>query len=60
MRTTCLELDPDDPLAAARRLGTTTFLGAFELDASGLQRGHRLAVVAWHSGRQELLLADAA
>jgi ABC-type branched-subunit amino acid transport system substrate-binding protein len=56
----CLELDPDDPLAAARRLRTTTFLGAFELDPTGLQRGHRLAVVRWHSGRQELLHTDAA
>jgi len=56
----CLELDPDDPLAAARRLRTTTFFGAFELDPAGLQRGHRLAVVRWRGGRRELLLADAA
>jgi hypothetical protein len=56
----CLELDPDDPLAAARRLRTTTFFGAFELDHAGLQRGHRLAVVRWRGGRRELLLVDAA
>jgi hypothetical protein len=56
----CLELDPDDPLAATRRLRTTTFFGAFELDPTGLQRGHRLAVIRWRGGRRELLLADAA
>ncbi len=55
----CLELDADDPLAAARRLRTTTFFGAFELDPAGLQRGHRLAVVRWCGGRRQLLLADA-
>jgi ABC-type branched-subunit amino acid transport system substrate-binding protein len=53
----CLELDPGDPLAAARRLRTTTFFGAFELDQAGLQRGHRLAVVRWRRGRRQLLLA---
>jgi hypothetical protein len=56
----CLELVHDDPLAAARRLRTTTFFGAFELDPEGLQRGHRLAVVRWRGGRRELLLADVA
>ncbi len=56
----CLELEPGDPIAAARRLRTTTFFGAFELDGTGLQVGHRLAVVRWHGGRRELLLADAA
>ena len=56
----CLELGPDDPLGAARRLRTTTFFGAFELDpATGLQRGHRLSVVRWGRTRQELLLAEA-
>ena len=56
----CLELVPDDPLGAARRLRTTTFFGAFELDpATGLQRGHRLSVVRWARARQELLLAEA-
>jgi hypothetical protein len=56
----CLELGPDDPLRAARRLRTTTFFGAFELDpATGLQRGHRLSVVRWTQARQELLLAEA-
>ncbi len=57
----CLELCPDDPLGAARRLRTTTFFGAFELDrATGLQRGHRLSVVRWGQARQELLLSPAA
>ena len=56
----CLELGPDDPLRAARRLRTTTFFGAFELDpGTGLQRGHRLSVVRWTQARQELLLAEA-
>jgi ABC-type branched-subunit amino acid transport system substrate-binding protein len=56
----CLELDPDDPLSPARKLRTTTFFGAFELDPeTGIQRGHRLAVIEWRRGRQELLLAEA-
>ena len=54
----CLELNSSDPLATARALRTTTCLGAFELDASGLQVGHRLSVVRWRSGRRELLLSD--
>lgn len=56
----CLDLRPDDPLAAARTLRTTTFFGRFELAESGLQIGHRLAVVQWRRGRRELLLAEAA
>ena len=56
----CLELNRSDPLAAARDLNTTTFFGAFQLDTSGLQVGHRLSVVHWRSGLRELLLADAA
>jgi Periplasmic binding protein len=56
----CLELNCSDPLAAAHALRTTTCLGAFELDASGLQVGHRLSVVCWRSGRRQLLLSDAA
>ena len=56
----CLELDPEDPLVAARDLRTSTFFGAFELGDDGLQAGHRLAVVRWNLGRQELLLAEAA
>ena len=56
----CLELDATDPLAAARMLSTTTFFGRFELDENGLQVGHRLSVVRWRAGRQELLVADAA
>jgi ABC-type branched-subunit amino acid transport system substrate-binding protein len=57
----CLELAPDAPFAAAHRLTTTTFFGRFELDpASGLQRGHRLAVVRWRRGKRVLLLREAA
>lgn len=57
----CLELAPRDPLSAARNLSTSTFFGGFELDpASGVQRGHRLSVVRWRGGRQELLLAETA
>jgi hypothetical protein len=56
----CLELDPADPLGAALSLRTSTFFGAFELGEDGLQAGHRLAVVRWNSGRQELFLAEAA
>lgn len=57
----CLELAPDDPRAGARTLRTTTFYGAFELDAAtGIQHGHRLCVVRWRGGRQQLVLADAA
>lgn len=56
----CVELRPDHPLGAARRLRTTTFFGAFELDpATGVQRGHRLSVVRWGRAGQELLLAEA-
>ena len=55
----CLDLDPDDPLAAARGLRTTTFFGAFELDPeTGVQRGHQLAVVQWRGGQQKLLTAS--
>jgi len=57
----CHQLAPDDPRAAARVLRTTTFYGAFELDPlSGIQRGHRLCVVRWRGGCQQLLLSDAA
>jgi hypothetical protein len=45
---------------AAHGLRTTTFFGAFELDADGLQVGHRLSVVRWRGGCRELLLRDAA
>ena len=54
----CLDLSPDDPLAAARTLRTTTFFGAFELAADGLQVGHRLGAVRWRDGRQELFRAS--
>jgi ABC-type branched-subunit amino acid transport system substrate-binding protein len=57
----CRELSFGDPLAAARELETSTFFGGFALDpASGLQVGHRLCVVCWRGGRQELLLDEAA
>ena len=47
---------PPGPLRAARRLRTSTLFGAFELDPeSGLQRGHRLAVIRWKRGRRHLL-----
>ena len=49
----CLELEPSDPLSAARTLSTSTFFGGFELDETGLQTGHRLSVVRWRDGRQE-------
>lgn len=55
----CQQRCPGDPASAARQLRTSTFFGAFELDPqTGAQRGHRLAVVRWRAGRQELL-ADA-
>jgi hypothetical protein len=56
----CLDLNRTDPAAAARSLSTSTFFGRFELDETGLQVGHRLSVVRWRAGRQELVLADAA
>lgn len=56
----CLELSPNDPLAAARDLRTTTFFGRFELAADGLQAGHRLAVVRWRRGARRILLPEAA
>jgi ABC-type branched-subunit amino acid transport system substrate-binding protein len=56
----CVELEPTNPLAAARRLRTTTFFGGFELGPDGLQVGHHLSAVQWREGRRELLLADAA
>jgi hypothetical protein len=54
----CLELAPSDPVAAARRLSTSTFFGSFELDETGLQIGHRLSVVRWRGGRQEIVAAS--
>jgi ABC-type branched-subunit amino acid transport system substrate-binding protein len=56
----CLELSPDDPLAAARALRTATFFGAFDLDASGRQRAHRLSVVRRRGRQAELFLPEAA
>ena len=38
-----------------RKLRTETFFGAFELDDAGLQVGHRLSVIRWRNGRQELV-----
>jgi hypothetical protein len=56
----CLDLDPANPSGAARRLSTSTFFGRFELDETGVQVGHRLAVVRRQGHRQELVLAEAA
>jgi branched-chain amino acid transport system substrate-binding protein len=57
----CCGLAPEDPLLAARELATSTFFGRFRLDPrTGVQRGHRLSVVRWTRGRQQLLLAEAA
>jgi ABC-type branched-subunit amino acid transport system substrate-binding protein len=53
----CLELEPSDPLSAARALSTATFFGGFALDEAGLQTGHRLSVVRWRQGQQTLLPA---
>ena len=55
----CVELEPTNPLAVARRLCTTTFFGGFELGPDGLQVGHHLSAVQWRQGRRELLLTDA-
>jgi ABC-type branched-subunit amino acid transport system substrate-binding protein len=57
----CWQAAPEAPLRVARALRTTTLFGAFALDPdTGIQRDHRLCVVRWRGGRQELLLADAA
>jgi hypothetical protein len=57
----CLEEAPDDPLRAAHGLRTTTFFDGFGLDRdTGLQVGHRLAVVRWERGRRRLLVPAAA
>jgi ABC-type branched-subunit amino acid transport system substrate-binding protein len=50
----CIQLSSDDPGKAARQLKTSTFFGDFELDPSGVQRGHQLAVIQWRGGRQVL------
>lgn len=56
----CTRLAPHDPYELARSLKTTTFYGAFELDAeTGVQIGHELSVIEWKDGHQELLI-DAA
>jgi hypothetical protein len=47
-------------VAGVRGLRTRTFFGAFELDETGLQVGHKLSVIRWHGGRRELALAEAA
>jgi ABC-type branched-subunit amino acid transport system substrate-binding protein len=54
----CLALDPADPLSAARSLAVDTFFGRFQLDETGLQKGHRLSVVRWRHGHQTLVPAD--
>jgi hypothetical protein len=48
--THCPELEPDDPLAAAKQLQTSTFFGRFRLAGDGLQVGHQLAVIRWKNG----------
>jgi ABC-type branched-subunit amino acid transport system substrate-binding protein len=53
----CLALDPADPLSAARSLVTDTFFGRFQLDETGLQKGHRLSIVRWQKGHQTLVPA---
>jgi hypothetical protein len=55
----CVELEPTNPLAVARRLRTTTFFGGFELGPDGLQVGHHLSAVQWREGRRKLLRTDA-
>lgn len=52
----CLADHPADPVGAAQHLSTETFFGRFELDETGLQVGHRLAVVRRQGRRQELVL----
>jgi hypothetical protein len=47
-------------LEEVRRAHTRTFFGAFELDETGLQVGHRLSVIRWRNGRQELVLREGA
>jgi Periplasmic binding protein len=54
----CLALERADPLSAARSLAVDTFFGRFQLDETGLQRGHRLSVIRWRGGRQSLVPAD--
>jgi len=56
----CLQLAPNDPLTAAKRLQTTTFFGGFQLASDGLQIGHQLAVIRWHNRRQQLHTATPA
>ncbi len=46
----CHQLEPDDPLAAAIQLQTSTFFGGFRLAGDGLQVGHQLAVIQWNHG----------
>ena len=53
--TRCLELEPRDPLWAARRLRTSTFFGAFELDPEADLSGHRRTVIRWKRRRRRLL-----
>jgi ABC-type branched-subunit amino acid transport system substrate-binding protein len=56
----CRELSPDDSLAVALALRSSTFFGGFALDPeTRLQSGHRLCVVRWSGLDQELLLANA-
>lgn len=51
----CTAVAPDEPLAVARELRTSTAFGAFELAPSGVQAAHLLAVIRWRAMRQELV-----
>ena len=45
--------EPNEVVAAAHELDTTTLFGRFSLDpVTGLQAGHRVGVVQWHGGRR--------
>lgn len=54
--------EPDEEAlrAAATGLSCTTLYGEFRLDPdTGLQVGHRVVVVQWHSGRREVVWPEA-
>jgi ABC-type branched-subunit amino acid transport system substrate-binding protein len=55
----CHELVPDNPLATAQHLETTTFFGHYRLGDDGLQTGHRLAVIQWRNCRRQIQSAAA-
>jgi ABC-type branched-subunit amino acid transport system substrate-binding protein len=55
----CHQLEPNDPLAAAKQLQTSTFFGGFRLASDGLQVGHQLAVIQWKNGCRQPQLSAA-